>query len=251
MKLSVQLVTIALMVGSASIAKAYIAFDDASDPVYTGGNIHGLNGGYGLGPWTSIPATNSNTAGNFQYTSSQNGNGASGNIDSAGKSWGLYANSNSFSQIYRAITVPMTGYRVVELDFDNGWIDVGQSAYFSIGSYYFGFTGGQSNYSYDTGAGLVDSGLPFSTDGLHAKLILNGSGGWNFSVTSLATNSVWASAQLSGANIPTLISATNINAGFGASNNAYINNIRVTAPEPGSMIALGVGVAAWIRRRRK
>ena len=247
-----QIVAISILAGATSVANAFIAYDSADDAVYTGGNVDGLNGGYGFGPWVALPNSNSGTAGNFQFTSSQNGGGASGNIDSSGKSWGLYANSGSVSQIYRNITVPMTGVRIVELDFDNGWIDVGRTVYFSIGSgYHFGFTGGQANYFYDTGAGQVDSGLPFSADGLHAKLVLNGTGGWNFSVTSLATSSVWASAQPTGATIPTLIAAVNVNAGFGASNNVYINNLRVTAPEPGSIVALGFGAVALFLRRKK
>lgn len=251
MKKSIPLISFALALGVGSVAQAVIAFDSAADAVYTGGNVDGLNGGFGFGPWSAFPSSNQGNAGNFQFTSSQNGNGASGNIDSAGKSWGLYANSGGISALQRNIAVPMVGIRIVELDFDNGWIDNNEYAEFRIGTYRFGFKGGQANYYYDTGAGVQDSGLPFSADGLHAKLVLNGTGGWNFSVTSLATSSVWASAQLSGAVYPTQIAVYNSNAGFNASNNAYVNNLKVTAPEPVSMIALGMGALAVARRRKK
>jgi len=244
------LMILAFVAGAASSVHAVIAFDSAADSIYTGGNVDGLNGGFGFGPWSALPSTNSSNAGNFQFTSSQNGSGASGNIDTAGRSWGLYANSFGLSVIQRNIIVPMVGIRIVELDFDNGFINNGVFTEFRIGTYTFGFKGGDANYYYDVGAGKQDSGLPFSADGLHAKLVLNGTGGWNFSVTSLATSSVWAAAQLSGAVYPTQISIFNSNAGPGASNNAYANSLKVTAPEPASMAALAMGMAALIRRRK-
>jgi hypothetical protein len=235
-----------------SMAVAQIAYDDAADGAYSGGNVHGLNGGYGFSPWISNPTSNTGTAGNFQYTSSQNGNGASGNIDTSGKSFGLYANSSAFSDLVRPINVSMSGVRTVFVDWDCGWIDNGQYSYVAIGNYRFGFTGGGTNFWYDIGAGQIDTGLAFSTDGISLKLALNGTGGYNFSATSLATTSVFATANFSGAQIPTQIRAVNSNAGFNASNNSYINRLKVVAPEPGSFVAVGVGLAiAFMAKRRR
>ncbi|MCE9560039.1 MAG: PEP-CTERM sorting domain-containing protein [Armatimonadetes bacterium] len=237
----------------ATSANAQLAYDNAADAVYTGGNINGLNGGYGFNAWVANPPSNTGTAGNFQFTSSQNGNGSSGNIDSSGKSFGLYSNSNDFSQIFRSFNVSMVGARTISMDWDNGYIDQGMRAYAQIGSYQFGFIGGQANYYYDIGAGQVDSGLPFTTDGLHLKLVLNGTGGFHFSASPYSSSSVWAAASLSGANVPVLIGATSINTGNGSSNNSYLNNMKITGvvPEPGSLLVLGLGFVALSRRIRK
>lgn len=249
-----RMILTALAVGAlgASAQAAIVAMDSAADGVYTGGNIHGLNGGFGFGPWTANPSMNGGTGGNFQFTSSQNGNGSSGNIDSSGRSWGAYANSGNTTTISRAITASLGTPMTVWMDFDNGWIDNGSEVYASIGSYQFGFTGGQSDYWYDLGTGRQSSGLGFTADGLRLKLVLNATGGYNFSATNLASNSVWASAQLfTGGNIPTFLSLTNVNAGGGSSNNAYINNMKVEAvPEPTTMLALGLGLSAIARRRK-
>lgn len=242
--------TILALAATVAGAQAQIASDNAANAVYTGGNIDGLNGGYGFGPWTATPNTNSGVAGNFQFTSSQNGNGASGNIDTSGLSWGMYGNSGNTSTLFRPIAVAMTGVRVVSLDWDNGWIDQGQTVSVQIGAYKFGFTGGAANYWYDIGGGQIDSGLPFTTDGLFIKLALNGTGGYHFSASPYATSSVWATANFVGAQIPAFIQATHGNAGFGASNNSYINNLKILAPEPGSFVALGAATCLLLIKRR-
>ncbi len=235
---------------AAGLHAQIIASDNAADPVYTGGNIHGLNGGFGFSPWNCSPTTNSGSAGNFQFTSSQNGSGTSGDIDSSGKAWGHYANSGNISTLQRPIAVSMSGVRTVTVDWDNGWVDNGSTVLVKIGSYAFGFTGGQANYWFDIGMGAQDTGLPFTADGIHLKLVLNGTGGYNFSASPNNSTSVWATANFSGAQIPTYIISSNANAGFNASNNVYLNNLKIVAPEPSAVIAILTGLGALVCRRR-
>lgn len=251
MWIRVGLAMVAATIAGATQAQV-IAYDDASDAAYSGGNVHGLNGGFGFGAWSCNPSSNSGVAGNFQWTSSQNGNGSSGNIDTAGKSFGYYANSFNVSQMFRGFNVSMAGPRTITLDWDCGWIDQGQYSYVEIGAYRFGFTGGNANFWWEiNGGGQNDSGLAFTTDGVRLKLVLNGTGGYNFSASPYSTSSVWATANFSGAFTPTYILAVNGNAGFNASNNSYINSLKIVVPEPATMAGLGFGALALLRRKRK
>jgi hypothetical protein len=71
----------------------------------TGGDLtyawRKLGSGWGSGnQWQLVSGANS---GFFIYTSSANGNGSSGNIDTSGKSWGMYANSGDTASAVRAL----------------------------------------------------------------------------------------------------------------------------------------------------
>lgn len=243
--------TVLLSIVASANALVTLAYDDASDAAYTGGNVNGLNGGYGFSFWSSSPTSNTGNAGNFQFTSSQNGSGASGNIDTAGLSWGLYANSGQSSSIHRGFNIPMVGYRKISLEFDNGWLDNGAEAFVKIGTYEFGFTGGQSTYWFDKGLGRSSTGLAFTADGLEITLELFANGNYLFSAKDKVSTSTYFNANTGGV-MPANISTTNFNAGGGANFNSYINKMKVEAvPEPGTAVAMIAGLGMILARRKK
>src|SRR5258706_5426102 len=93
--LKASLMVVLVVIGVAFKAPAIlIGLDNASNPPYADGWQTGDNGGTGLGPWTLVSNGNANQTGFFIGSSANNGNAPSGNIDVAGKSWGLYSNTN-------------------------------------------------------------------------------------------------------------------------------------------------------------
>jgi hypothetical protein len=63
------------------------AYDNASDPAYTGGNFNGSNGGSGFGVWVASPSNNTGSVGWFIGSSTTNGSAPSGGIDSSGNAF--------------------------------------------------------------------------------------------------------------------------------------------------------------------
>ena len=82
------------------------ASDKASNSPYEPGNTwaDGQNGGTGFGAWALTSGTNS---GFFMGTSSSNGAmPPSGNIDTAGESWGMFASGGDTASAVRPFTGP-------------------------------------------------------------------------------------------------------------------------------------------------
>lgn len=94
--------------------------------------------------------------------------------------------------------------------------------------------------------------LPFTDGGVHLKWTMTATG-YDFSATGLSTSQVWMHSGVWPLAIPIdQVYFDNNNAGFNSTNDAYLNNLRITpAPEPGTICAVGIGVAAIARRRRR
>src|SRR4051794_16439236 len=90
-----------------SLQAANTGFDNASNSPYEPGNTwaNGQNGGSGFAPWV-LSTTSGNGAlnGFFMGSSSGNAGGSSGNINTAGVSWGMYANSGQTAAAVRPLT---------------------------------------------------------------------------------------------------------------------------------------------------
>ena len=110
------------------------AFDNASDPAYTGGNFNGANGGTGFGPWVVSPANNTSNALWFIASSTTNGTNPSGGIDSTGgKSWGSFANNSGTGTAVRAFSAgALVVGQTFTLDMDNGYVESADSVGFDL-----------------------------------------------------------------------------------------------------------------------
>ena len=163
------------------------AFDHAGDPAYAGGWPSGCNGGFGFAPWSYLADPNS---GVFLGSSAGNGGGdpgSDGDIDRAGKAWGLYANSGTILNVNRDIHDPVAIGSVVELDMDNGYVDAGGFVGFRLvgplgahgrpNMFACSFQGGTTNYRISTTSGELDTGIGFTDAGLHFVLAVADAGG--------------------------------------------------------------------------
>src|SRR4051812_15559745 len=88
---------------SGSLAySALIASDNAANTAYTDGWDNGDNGGTGFSAWSR---TSSGTAGFFRGSSANNGFPTpSGDINTSGNSWGLFANPGGLASAVRPFT---------------------------------------------------------------------------------------------------------------------------------------------------
>lgn len=235
------------------------AYDDASDSAYSGGgNIHGLNGGFGFGAWSLTAATNNGSRGSFIGNSNSNGGGSGPGINSAGdRAWGFYAGQfNSINFRRQFLGGPMNSTDVFTFEYDNGYIDtsgVTQAGVFgSSGAVLLYFVGGQATYKiYDNiNAQYVDTGIGFTEGGLTVEFMLSGLGNYTMTVVRKSDSSSFVhSASLKGGSI-THFYGDNLGAGGGSQKDFFVNKMQMV-PEPASFVAIGCGALAMLIRRRK
>lgn len=113
------------------------ASDQASNSPYVPGNtwVNAQNGGSGFGGWVLTSGTSS---GFLIGTSSGNGGSPpSGNIDTAGVSWGMFASNGDTASAVRPFTGPNNGRQLaigqsISLAMDNGVVQPGGMVGFSL-----------------------------------------------------------------------------------------------------------------------
>ena len=264
---------------ASSAYAALIASDNASDAAYNSGFNHGTNGGSGFGAWVfnnsvgGSATTNSAFAGEFIGDSSLNGNGSSGNINVAGKSWGLYSNTNNTAAATRSFLTggnnSSSSLGVSEsfsLKMDNGFLNNGQTVGFGLQNssgtdrLEFYFTGGSSSYDLNIAGtqkstSLFGNGTGFTADGLAIKFHQLGSNGWTLDVTpnggSLKTYSSADFGNLVASDISQVRLFDFNNGAGGSAGDAFFNNLQVV-PEPSSLLfGMFVGGCFLSRRRRR
>ena len=180
-----------------------VAYDTAADATYNGGAYNGLNGGYGFQSWI-VNTGGGGSGGSFLYTSSSNGGAPSGSIDTGGRSFGLYANggNTTFASRYFARSTPLTSGYTIEADFDNGWIENGDSDAIGLlggsATPRLIFYGGDNQYRFIDEAGNYHAtGLGFTDGGVHVSFDLT-SMGYDFKATRLADNSTYSYSSSKG-----------------------------------------------------
>jgi hypothetical protein len=251
---------------ASSTQGAAMAFDDASGTVYAADWVHGQNGGFGFGPWILNPnPEQTGIAGAFTASSQPNGDGT-GNIDTGGRSWGLYANfSGITSEAVRLFTAGgVTGDNTLGIGeqflirFDNGFCDIGGAVGFGLRNssgenrFEFYFAGGQSNYTLNIANDVLTMhGVIYA--GMTLKFTLTGPDTFNLDV-NYATG-IPAMETISGTLQGTPGSGIdrfrlfNFAAGTGGKN-VYFNSVQVV-PEPSSLVFLGAGAFLAVRRRSR
>ncbi len=224
------------------------AADDAS--AYGGGWNTGTNFGTGFLPW--VLTNNNGSGGGFAGSFIGSGTG----IDTSSKVFGLYANqgtSQEFSAAYRSLSNNLALGSVFKMKQANSSIDTGGYMGVALRSttniststneafiiepdtaFAFYFIGGNNNYSIYDGAGVADSGIPFTFNGLSLEFAPLSGNTYRLVVKSAdgtSTLQSYSPAPLAGnAGGGTPISTfVGFNFHTGGGQNAYFNSINVSS----------------------
>lgn len=190
---------------------------------------------WGTGGWTLTTSGSSGTGGHFIGSSANNGTTPSGNINSSGESWGMYANGETTAEAVRQFYAPISVDQVFKLDFDNGWIDTGASVGWglrnSLGEnrFEFYFKGGNANYFVNDIRGLdQDTGIAWTDGGMHTEFTLTGLDTYSIKVIrGTTTNTVTGTlGGTTGTGIDR-VRFFNYRAGSGSNYDAYYNNLEL------------------------
>jgi hypothetical protein len=248
---------VSVVVGLSSARAAAPAFDSAADPVYDSGWPENATGGYGFTPFGWSATVN---AGVFIGDSSGNGNAPSGDINTAGRAWGFYANSGGYSQAGRNFTVggpnnmlTLAPRQVFTIHMDTGYVDSstnGQVAFALINkfggtAFEFDFYGGLNIYTYDAhnGFGTRYPNIPYTTNGLTASVLLGYNGDFTLIVTLNGGGATVINDSFGGEPNIVGLHLFNSNAGAGPSHDLFFNTMSV-ADVPNA-VAASVGTNAF------
>jgi hypothetical protein len=249
------------------------ASDQASNSPYEPGGtwVNTQNGGSGFGGWVLTSGTNSG----FSIGSSA-GNGAmppSGNIDTAGVSWGMFASNGDTASAVRPFTGPSGGRQLavgqsISLAMDNGVVQTGGQVGFSLNDgngaarFQFYYIGGDSvdSYKININGTQFNLGLAFTANGFsNIKFTLGASNTWSLSITENGVAGTMMFSSTSFANLAlsniAQIQLFDVNGGSAVNNDVYFNSLTIDAvPEPSvmSLLAGSAILSGWrfVRRRR-
>ena len=223
-----------------------IAEDDAAN--YTGSTwTNGAIGGTGFGPWTFINNGFSSQSGHFVFTSANNGNRPSGNIDLSGRSFGLYANNGASSVALRHFNAPLAVGQTFAINFDNGYVDYGGSVGLALqnssNQSRIEFIADGSTYSYLVrGATNTNSQIYLTQDGLHLEFVLTDADTMTLFIKQPGTDTLLAmfTGISLGGSVGSMIDQVRLydsNAGAGSPNDVFFNSFAITRePIPGSLV---------------
>jgi hypothetical protein len=251
------------------------ASDKASNSPYAPGNtwVNTQNGGTGFGGWVLTSGTSSGFL--IGSSSGNGGSPPSGNIDTAGVSWGMFASNADTASAIRPFSLggPNASKQLavgqsISLAMDNGLVQAGGQVGFSLNDgmsnarFQFYYLGGDSvdSYKININGTQFNLGLPFTANGFsNITFTLGASNTWSLSITE---NGVAGTMMFSSASFANLASSNiaqiqlfDINGGSAANNDVYFNSLTIDAiPEPSvmSLLAGSAVLSGWrfIRRRR-
>ncbi len=232
-------------------ASFIIAYDDAADATYNSGWGNGSNGGYGFGAWSH------STVGTHAMGNS-NANGALGGpgINVGGRAWQAELNPGWSGAVTGRTLGSYSLGDSFEIDVDFGAASApGQGvAIFGSGDFCQVQAIGTSSGSLliNTNATTIVTSVPYSDGGYRVTFGMVSATALDVTILSFASSVSQtynvAYAPGSGAQTMTL-QTTNPPSGQAI----YASRMMITSPvpEPASMIALGIGTLALVRRRSK
>lgn len=241
------------------------ANDNAANAAYDDGWQSGDNGGSGWGGGWSLSTASPpdvNKAGQFVGSSQGNGFG-DGNIDTAGRSWGEYANSSYIATATRPFSGSLGIGQTFSIDIDNGFIDNGSSVGFTLtgfgdpgatDQFSFFFRGGDSSYKFSVGRFIwyaeTDTGVPFTSAGLHLEYTLTGATSFTLAVTPAGGSTTVLNGNMVINSPLDHVELYNYNAGGNASNDAFFNSLAII-PEPSTALLVILGAISWVFASRR
>lgn len=258
MKLGLPFSLALLMTAVGSVpAHAALAWDNAAQGAYSDGWAGGDNGGSEFGAWT---LSGTGSYGFFVGTSANNGDGG-GNIDTSGKSWGLWANSGGLAQAVRAFNSVLAVGQTFSIGMDNGWVQDGGSVGFALRNasgqerFRFYFSGGDTVYRINDSTTGDSTTIGFTDDGLSIAFTLTAADAYSVAITAGGGSPVTITGTLGASGSIADLRLFNSNAGPNYQRDLFFNSLQVV-PEP-THAALGVfgvlfGAAQlwrWARRR--
>lgn len=264
-KLALGIVSLGVMTIAAYAASN--ATDNAGNYSNPAGWTGNAGSGWG-GAWTFTTTANS---GDFLGDSTTNGTSPSGGINSGnGLAWGLFANSGTTSDATRPFSGSLSVGQTFHLQIDQGFQDAGSTVGFGLQNasgqnlfelYYIGNDATNSWKNNDsTGQHNLSPNVGFSTDGFNVTFTLTGTTTYSGTFSDMHGNSASFSGSLAtqaGGEAISQARLFNFNAGNGASNNLFFNNMSITTavPEPATILSFLsgsslLGAFLFIRRRR-
>lgn len=241
---------------------AVAGIDNASNAPYSDGWQTGDNGGSGFGAWTLSGPTDLGQGGFFIGDSTENGGsgtgqpGQSGGINTAGVSFGMYANSGQTADARRPLGGDLGVGQTFTFQIDNGYLNNPGSDGISLlaganARFEFYFNGGDANYTINDASGAHSSGIGYTDGGLTLEFTPTSVSTYILNVTPVGGSTSTFTGSMLGA--PSLADidtfrAFDYNSSNGTPGNFYVNNLSV--PEPASLGLLMVGGLGLLRRRR-
>ncbi len=239
-----------ILVLCASAQAFVVAYDDAADPVYTPGNYHGLNGGFGFGPFTTngFPVGGNPALQAYVSTSTLNGPGGP-NIDTAGRAWGNNAQppGNTFLA-RRSLLNDLTVGGTYSVSYDNGDVDGQETISFGLNNnnicqFYFSGSVISGNYQFRDVLSntTIDTGILQTFGGVRLTLTRNTASTYSFQAVRLSDSLTYTfpAAPYDTIAIPGIrtINVSNADGGNGPGHAMFINAMEATSlvPEPGSI----------------
>ncbi|MCB0576258.1 MAG: hypothetical protein KDC61_17010, partial [Saprospiraceae bacterium] len=113
-----------------AVSQPFCTGDAAGNADYNSAWANGSDGGSGMGTWQLSPTSNSGSSGFFVGNSATNGDGdgnSDGDINTAGRAWGMYANSGAQANAVRTFDADWPAGTAFSLAMDNGYIDNGNT----------------------------------------------------------------------------------------------------------------------------
>lgn len=215
------------------------AYDDADDPVYSGGWSNGLNGGYGWQPWTNV------SEGSIQP----------GTV--LGTAWNLNNDYDyAFATAIRYLAAPMSVGETLLIDFRALTIEFGNWGDASWGIRLVNSSGEELLALFDYRYGPGQFWLSDNT-GNHITGVPAGDVGYTLAVTLTGANTYYV--DVSGLYQASGSLKTTVNGGpiagvdvfnYNTDHDLYLNKMRVV-PEPSAIALLGPVLLGMFLGRRK
>jgi hypothetical protein len=194
--------------------------------------VDGSSGGTGFGRWILRCGGN---AGFFIGTSLDNSGGVGG-IDTRGKSWGLFTHSKGYADAYRLFTAgPLAvSPQRFTFDFDNGAIELGGSSAgwglqnATSNTLWEFYSAGGETYIMRDGNGEANSGIQFTTNGLHFEFRLTERSKYSVMISSGGMTNMLAGKLIEDPDQRiSMLHLWSFNVGRGKDHDVYFNNLRI------------------------